>query len=94
MPLSFCLTRNYPNPFNATTVIEYALPKECMVNLAIFNISGQRIKSLVNKYQQAGYKNVLWEDKNDEGREVSSGIYFYMLEAGIFNEVRKLVLLK
>ena len=65
-----------------------------MVNLAIFNISGQRIKSLVNKYQQAGQKNVLWEGKNDEGREVSSGIYFYILEAGIFTEVRKLVLLK
>jgi hypothetical protein len=93
-PKDFELKQNYPNPFNPTTVIEYALPQASEVKIRIYNILGQRVRNLVEEYQAAGYKQVPWDGKDDNGKDVGSGIYFYRLEAKNFVKCRKMMLLK
>ena len=88
-PLVFHLSPNYPNPFNPTTTIEYSIPLDGHVILAIYNISGQRITVLSDKYQQAGKHSVTW---NAAG--MSSGLYFCTLYANGMSETRKIVLVK
>ncbi len=94
LPKTFSLSQNYPNPFNPTTVIKYALPKDCHAKLTIYNILGQRVITLVDGPQAAGYKVVQWDSKSQSGNEVASGIYFYRLEAGDFVETKKMILLR
>jgi len=94
LPTEFALGQNYPNPFNPVTVIKYALPKGCQVKLTIYNILGQRVITLVNEPQAAGYKSIRWDSRSQSGNEVTSGIYFYRLQAGDFVEARKMILLK
>jgi hypothetical protein len=90
----FSLRQSYPNPFNPVCNIEYTLPADCQVTLSIYNILGQKVKVLVNEYQSAGYKSVQWNGKDDQNQYVSSGLYFYRIQAGDFFELRKMVLLK
>ena len=91
----FSLYANYPNPFNPTTTISYALPVRGKVKLAIYNLLGQQIRTLVNAEQPAGVHQVQWDGRNDAGKQVSSGIYFYQLKAGnSFLETKKMVLLR
>lgn len=85
---------NYPNPFNPITVINYAVPKKSTVAIEIFNILGQKIKTLVEGERTAGYHSVLWDGKNESGKEVGSGIYLYRLKAGQFTQSKKMLLLK
>jgi flagellar hook assembly protein FlgD len=85
---------NYPNPFNAETNIEYALPENAKVKLGIFNLRGQLVKVLVNDEQKAGIKKVRWDGKNGEGKEVGSGVYFLRLEIGEQKLSRKITLQK
>jgi len=87
--IGFSLSQNYPNPFNAVTEIRYALPRDCRVRLDVYNILGQKVVSLVDGNQKAGYKTARW----DAG-SLSSGIYFYRLRAGDFVQTRKMILLK
>jgi hypothetical protein len=94
IPQKFYLSQNYPNPFNPETEISYALPRDCYVKLAIYNIAGQKVNTLVDERQSAGYKTIYWNGKDDKGKIVGSGIYFYKLEAGNFTESRKMVLIK
>ncbi|MFQ5870004.1 MAG: T9SS type A sorting domain-containing protein [Candidatus Zixiibacteriota bacterium] len=89
LPRSFALRRCYPNPFNASTTIGYDLPRASRVTLEIYNLVGQKVATLVNDYQQAGYKTVNWN-----AAEVTTGIYYYKLTAGEFVSVRKLTILK
>jgi hypothetical protein len=89
IPSGYGLEQNYPNPFNPITTIKYDLPKESQVTLKLFNILGQEVATLVNEEQKAGYKSVDWDGSN-----VSSGVYFYRMQAGDFMQTRKLVLLK
>jgi len=89
LPTIFSLTQNYPNPFNPVTEIKYGLPKDCAVKLTIYNTLGQKVASLVDGHQKAGYKTATW----DAG-SLSSGIYFYRLQAGDFVQTKKMVLLK
>ncbi len=89
LPMVFSLSQNYPNPFNPITTIKYALPRDCWVRLEVYNILGQKVASLVDGEQRAGYKTVRW----DAGA-LSSGIYFYQLQAGEFVQTRKMVLLR
>lgn len=91
---NFVLHENYPNPFNPTTTIRYALPAESRVVLAIFNSAGQQVRTLVNTLQSAGEKTVQWDGTNSQGKRVSSGIYLYKLEAGNFIRTRKMILMK
>lgn len=90
----FVLYQNYPNPFNPGTVIEYQLPKASEVRLTILNIVGERVRELVHTSQQAGIHRVSWDGRDNQGREVAGGVYLYQLQAGAFNQTRKLLLLR
>ena len=94
LPNDFALDQNYPNPFNALTMIEYRLPLTGYIRLEIFNVLGQRISTLFNGIQQAGYFRVSWDGKDSSGRIVPSGVYFYRLETENFLEVKKMLLLQ
>jgi len=94
IPETFSLAQNYPNPFNARTVIRYALPRDSKVKISIYNILGQRVKVLLNEYQSAGHKTVIWDGKNQKGKEVASGVYFYKIKADDFTSSKKMLLLK
>jgi hypothetical protein len=89
IPLEYALGKNYPNPFNPKTIINYELPITNEVELSIYNLIGQKVQTLVSGRQQAGYYQVEWDATG-----FSSGVYFYHLQAGGHHEVRKMVLLK
>ena len=93
-PKDFDLYQSYPNPFNAQTVIKYDLLKPCRVTLAIYNILGQKMRTLVDGRQEAGTKTSNWDGKDQKGRDLASGIYFYQLEAGEVTQTKRMVLLK
>ena len=97
LPKNYTLEQNYPNPFNQSTELRYYIPervKSSSVSMKIYNLLGQWIKTLVNERQTPGEHSVIWDGKDESGREVSSGIYFYRLEAGNFKLTRRMVLLK
>jgi flagellar hook assembly protein FlgD len=94
VPNDFVLLQNYPNPFNPVTTIDYGLPTNSYVKLTIYNILGQRVKTLVDEEQTAGYKTVMWDGRNDRGEEVGSGIYLYRIQAGSYTKTVKMSLLK
>jgi len=94
LPTEIALNQNYPNPFNPSTEIEFALPGESFVNLSIFNILGQEVKSLVSETKQAGIYKVTWDGTNNEDQAVPSGTYFYRMDAGDFSQAMKMALLK
>lgn len=94
LPEGFSLPQNYPNPFNQETVIKYTLPEDCHVKLTIYNMLGQKVKTLINQYQSAGYKMVRWNSRDDRGDEVASGVYFFKIEAGGYSDFKKMLLLK
>ncbi len=91
---SFELYPNHPNPFNASTVIKYDLPRTSKVTIIIYNILGQEVTTLVDEEQPAGHHQVMWGSTNAHGKTVSSGVYFYRIEAGGFVSSRKMMLLK
>jgi hypothetical protein len=94
LPAKFALTQNYPNPFNPTTEIEFDIPRNSQVNLTVFNVLGQKVKTLVNEMLVAKKYKVDWDGTSDSGTKVASGIYFYKLEAGDFVQTKKMVMLK
>ncbi|UCE07258.1 MAG: T9SS type A sorting domain-containing protein, partial [bacterium] len=83
-PGNFHLAQNYPNPFNLGTQIQYQLPQTTRVNLKIFNILGQEIKTLVHEEQETGYYKIQWNGKDDYNRDVGTGIYILRMKAGDF----------
>jgi len=89
LPSEFALLSNYPNPFNASTLISYELPTDTHVKLEIYNLFGQKVATVVDGQQEAGYESVTWD-----ASEVSSGLYFYKLTAGDFTEVKRMTLLR
>ncbi len=76
---TFALLQNYPNPFNPSTTIEYQLPKTGNVEINIFSINGQLIKTLESIHQVAGTHSVVWDGKNNGGQTVASGLYVYQV---------------
>lgn len=88
------LKGNYPNPFNPVTTISYSLIQEENVNLEIFNIKGQKVKTLLNDVQTAGSHKVIWNGTDDYENSVSSGIYFYKMTTPGFSSVKKMILMK
>ena len=95
IPEVFSLSQNYPNPLNPTTQIAYALPQTVEVNLKIFNVLGQMVRALLqNKQQTAGVYAIEWDGKDDLGKDVSSGVYIYRINAGDFVKSHKMMLLK
>jgi hypothetical protein len=88
------LNQNYPNPFNPKTTIEYTLPQKAFVELKVYNIIGQEIKTLVQKVQVAGAKPVTWDATNNNGMTVPSGIYVYRIVVDGFSKALTIVLLE
>ncbi len=93
-PVKFQLSYNYPNPFNPSTKIEYALPEGSNVSLAIYNVLGEKVETLVNGYQQSGNHEVMWEGTGSDGEFVASGLYFCRIIAGDHVATIKMELLK
>jgi hypothetical protein len=94
IPMEGGLLRHCPNPFNATTTITFGLPETSRVTLSIHNLLGQEVRSLVRGMQPAGSRSCVWDGKDNAGRPVCSGTYFYRLEAGNSVTSRKMILLK
>ncbi|MFQ6105084.1 MAG: carboxypeptidase regulatory-like domain-containing protein [Candidatus Glassbacteria bacterium] len=98
LPRSYALSQNYPNPFNPQTTIVYDVPSSVgegiRVLLCVYNLRGKKVKTLVDSFKKPGSHLAQWDGKNDKGERLSSGVYFYRLEAGDFVETRKLVLLE
>jgi len=89
LPNQFALSQNYPNPFNPTTEIAFDLAKNGHVSLTVFNVLGQQVTTLVDRDMEAGSHTVQWDASG-----VSSGVYFYRIQAGDFNSTKKMMLLK
>jgi hypothetical protein len=89
LPTSFSLFPNYPNPFNASTTIQYNLPKASNVTIDIYDILGRKVETLVSQRKQPGMYTVVWDAK-----DIPSGIYFYKLQAGDYSQSKKCVILK
>ena len=99
LPKEFALSQNYPNPFNPTTSIKYALPVDSKLTMEVYNVLGQRVRTLLNGDQPAGYHSVEWNGTGNSNQQLASGIYFLQMSATgnngkKFNEIRKLLLLK
>ena len=94
LPKVFALHQNYPNPFNPTTFIKYDLPKEAKVKIVIYNLMGREVRTLVTEKQNAGYKTVIWNGRNNNGQLVSSGCYIYHMVTDKFQKTKKMTLLK
>jgi hypothetical protein len=89
LPHSFHLSQNYPNPFNPRTIINYELPITNFVELSIYNLLGQKIATLISEKQKAGYHQAEWD-----ARKFSSGVYYYRIESGEFQDMKKMILIK
>jgi len=110
LPSTFCLFQNYPNPFNSSTTISYNIPQVIggrfkvkgdpntshliPITLKVYNPLGEKVRTLVEGRQKAGFHRVYWNGKNDDDQDVSSGIYFYMIKAGDYRKAKKMILLR
>jgi Peptidase family C25/Propeptide_C25/FlgD Ig-like domain/Carboxypeptidase regulatory-like domain len=95
IPKETALLGNYPNPFNPSTTIKFALKENSQVNLEIYNVKGQKVKTLVNNKMDAGIHQVVWNGMDNKGKHVSSGIYFYRMKAGVnYTGTHKIIMLK
>ncbi|MDA0745643.1 MAG: Ig-like domain-containing protein [bacterium] len=94
LPETFALNQNYPNPFNPETVVPFALPQAGKVRIAVYNILGQEIRTLVQGVKEAGFHRITWDGKDAHGRSISSGLYFVHMATPGFTDVRKMMLLK
>jgi hypothetical protein len=101
IPKEYALEQNHPNPFNPSTAISYHLPVASLVTLKVYNLLGQEVRTLANEIQGAGFKSVDWNSTNNLGNTVSSGVYFYRIEATSvndpgkrFTQVKKMLLIR
>ena len=93
-PDRYLLMKNFPNPFNPITNIEYNVPENAMVNVTIYDMVGRKVKSLFNGYQDKGYKSITWNATNDRNESVPSGVYLYKIESGKLQQTKKMLLVK
>ena len=96
LPKAFSLAQNSPNPFNPSTTISYTVAegKTVSVSLNVYDLRGKLVRTLVNEVKEAGVYNVYWNGTDNSGRSISSGVYFYRIQAGEFQQTRKMVMLK
>ena len=94
VPTDFALHENYPNPFNPSTTLRFDLPELSDVNIVIYNMVGQKIRSFRVSSMAAGYHSLKWNATNDYGDQVSAGVYFYQFQTKEFVKTRKMILLK
>ena len=93
-PVAFKLWQNYPNPFNAETIIQYFVPSRESIKLTVFNLLGQKVRTLIDGIRNAGQQHIKWDGTDYTGRPVSSGIYFCSLKIGELTETRKMILIR
>jgi len=95
IPTEFSLGQNYPNPFNPSTTITFALPKAAPVTIEVYNILGAKVRTLFNnQVMNAAFHNVVWDGKDDNGTQMSSGMYLYRINADKFTASKKMMMLK
>jgi len=94
MDNGFSLAKNYPNPFNPETDISFSLPERTRVSLIIYNILGEKVKTLMTREMDAGTHTIHWDGRDETGNSVASGIYFYRLKTDSFDQTMKMVLMK
>ncbi len=94
IPLVTELTGNYPNPFNPVTNIRFALSHDDYVRIEIYNIKGEKVRTLADEYMTAAYYAMEWNGTDDDSRKVTSGVYFYKLKTGSYTSTRKMILMK
>ncbi|MFC2076836.1 LamG-like jellyroll fold domain-containing protein [candidate division KSB1 bacterium] len=94
LPDKFDLAQNFPNPFNPETTIRFATPEDSFVSLSVYNIFGQLVRTLKNERLPAGFHQIRWDGRDDMGRFIGSGVYFYSIKAGDYTGTRRMVLLK
>ena len=95
LPQDHLLAANFPNPFNPSTTIDYALPRAGATRLTIYDVLGRTVRTLVDdEAHRAGFYTVAWDGRDDHYRAVASGLYFYLMETGSFRQARKMVLVK
>ena len=90
----FLLQNNYPNPFNPITTLKYNLPEDSFVDITVYDMLGMVVNNLVNKNQSSGSKLIQWNATNNQGEQVSAGVYLYKIQAGDFSQTKKMILLK
>ena len=94
MPKEFAVGQNYPNPFNGRTIIKYQLSGRSQVRLAIFDLLGRQIRTLIDEDKPGGVYSVTWDGEDGNGKHVSSGLYFYRLSSGSIEITKKMLLMK
>jgi hypothetical protein len=94
LPKSLSVQQSSPNPFRLTTTIRYGLPAETPVRLEVYSPAGQRVATLVDEFEGAGYHSVNWDGKDDGGRELVAGVYFFRFDAGTYQTTKKTQLLR
>ncbi|MBT3316709.1 T9SS type A sorting domain-containing protein [bacterium] len=94
LPTAFSLKAAYPNPFNPSTTLQFAVPTATHVSLSIFDLAGRRVTELVSAEYPAGQHSVVWNGMNDKNQQVASGAYYFKMTAGNFTQTRKMVLVK
>jgi hypothetical protein len=94
VPAVTALTGNYPNPFNPETTINFSMSEAGMVNIEIYNIKGQRVKTLVSEDMDAGNHSLVWNGRDNNNNPVSSGVYFYKMVTGKYTSTKKMILMK
>jgi hypothetical protein len=94
IPNEFSLMKNYPNPFNPKTNIQFTVPEQSFVKLFIYDINGKTVYKIINSELKSGYYNVVWDGTNELGLKVGSGIYFYRLEAKNYTSSQKMIFIK
>jgi hypothetical protein len=92
--LAFALGQNYPNPFAAGTSIRFALPEPSNVHLKVFNVQGRLVRTLLDAARPAGRYTVSWDGRDEAGRAVASGVYFYRITAGKREAERRMIYLR
>ena len=94
IPTDFELSQNYPNPFNPITMIDFAVPYDEWINLTIYNLLGQKVRTLVNGVHTQGRYQINWNTQNDFGQTVSSGVYIYTLTTKDTRITKKMLLIR
>jgi hypothetical protein len=94
VPKEFSLSQNYPNPFNPSTKVVVGLPQTAPLEVAVYNILGQKVATLVNEVREAGYHTITWNGTTDAGLQVGTGVYFFRMNAGTYTAIRKVMMMK
>lgn len=94
LPTEYAMPQNFPNPFNPETTIKYELPELSEVSVRVYSLLGREVKTLVNKFQNAGRYSIKWNGTGEDGRRAPSGIYFVRIQAGSYSQIRKMTFIQ